>query len=81
MNMAAAADGDPILALALVRMELRFGNLMNQFSIAFNALLRYMKNGNVRQFRAAKVAMREMSESLNRTIATTARSIRSIPIP
>ena len=81
MSMAAAADNDPQLALALVRMELRFGNLMSQFSIAFNAMLRYMKNGNVRQYRAASAAMREMSESLNQIIATAARSLRSIPIP
>ncbi len=81
MSMAAAADSDPQLALALVRMELRFGNMMSQFSIAFNALLRYMKNGNVRQYRAASAAMREMSESLNQIIATAARNLRSIPIP
>ena len=79
--MAAAADSDPQLALALVRMELRFGNMMSQFSIAFNAMLRFMKNGNVRQFRAAKAAMREMSESLRLTLETAAGSLRSIPVP
>ena len=74
-------DNDPQLALALVRMELRFGNMMSQFSIAFNAMLRFMKDGNVRQFRAAKAAMREMSESLRLTLETATGSLHSIPVP
>ena len=74
-------DNDPQLALALVRMELRFGNMMSQISLVFNAMLRFMKDGNVRQFRAAKAAMREMSESLRSTLETAAGSLRSIPVP
>ena len=81
MSFAAALARNPILELALTQMELRFGNLMSQFSIVFNAMLRYMKDGNIRQYRAASATLREMSDSLNQVLATASRSLRDIPLP
>ena len=81
MSFAAALDRNPQLELALARMELRFGNLMSQFSIVFNAMLRYMKDGNIRQYRAASAALRAMSDSLNQVLATASHSLRDIPLP
>jgi hypothetical protein len=78
--MSAAGD-DPQLALALVRMELRFGNLMSQITLMFTAMVRFMKDGNVRQFRAAKLALKEMSESLRLAHETAANHLRNFPIP
>ncbi len=55
LSMSAAA-GDAQLALALDQMGLGFGNLMSQITLMFNVMLRFMKDGNVAQFRAAKAA-------------------------
>ena len=74
-------ENDPQLALALVRMELRFGQMINQITLVFNAMLRFMKDGNVRQFRAAKAAMWEMSQSLRLTLETAASRLCSVPVP
>ena len=81
MSFAAALDRNPQLELALARMELRFGNLMSQFSIIFDAMIRYMKDGNIRQYRAASDALRAMSDSLNLALATASQSLRDIPLP
>ena len=72
---------DPQLLLALIRMELRFGQLMSQITLVFNAMIRFMKDGNVGQFRAAKIAMKEMSEILRLALETSSRQLRSIPVP
>jgi hypothetical protein len=74
-------ESDPQLSLALVQMELRFSVMINQITLVFNAMLRAMKDGNVRQFRAAKVAMKEMSQSLRLTLETAASHLRSLPVP
>ena len=79
MSFAAALARDPNLELQMLRMELRFANLMSYFSLAFNKMLSYMKNGNITQYRAAASALREMSNTLNQAIATATRSLRSIP--
>ena len=71
----------PELLLALVRMELRFSQMMNQITLVFNAMLRFMKHGNVGQWRAAKVAMREMSHSLALVLETATSNLRSLPVP
>jgi hypothetical protein len=44
-------------------------------------MLRFMKHGNVRQWRAAKAAMREMSQSLTLALETSTRHLRSLPVP
>ena len=76
-----AAAGDPQLATALTQMESRFGNLMSQITLIFNVMLRFMKDGNVAQFRAAKAAMLEMSLSLREAHEVAVEHLRSIPIP
>ena len=76
-----AADGDPQLADALDRMEMRFGNLMSQITLIFNVMIRFMKDGNVAQFRAAKAAMLEMSLSLREAHEVAVEHLRSLPIP
>ena len=76
-----AAEGDPQLAIALAQMELRFGNLMSQITLIFNVMLRFMKDGNVAQFRAAKAAMLEMSLSLRSAHEVAVEHLRSLPIP
>ena len=72
---------DPQLLLALIKMELRFGQMMSQITLVFNAMIRFMKDGNVGQFRAAKIAMKEMSEILRLALETSSRQLRSIPVP
>jgi hypothetical protein len=62
-------------------MELRFGNLMSQITLMFTAMVRFMKDGNVRQYRAAKLALKEMSESLRLAHETAANHLRNFPIP
>ena len=74
-------QNDPQLALALVQMELRFGNLMSQMTLIFNTMLRFMKDGNVWQFRAAKAALWEMSQSLRAAHDVAVGHLRSLPIP
>ena len=74
-------QNDPQLVLALIRMELRFGQMMNQITLVFNAMLRFMKDGNVGQFRAAKEAMREMSQTLRLALETATVHLRSLPVP
>jgi hypothetical protein len=76
-----AADNDPQLALALTQMELRFGNLMSQITLMFNVMLRFMKDGNVAQFRAAKAAMLEMSLSLRSAHEVAVEHLRNLPYP
>ncbi len=76
-----AADGDPQLALALIRMEQRFGNLMSQITLMFNVMLQFMKDGNVAQFRAAKAAMLEMSLSLRSAHEVAVGHLRELPYP
>ena len=76
-----AAAGDPQIATALDQMELRFGTLMSQIKLIFNLMLRFMKDGNVAQFRAAKAAMLEMSLSLREAHEVAVEHLRSIPIP
>ena len=76
-----AAEGDPQLATALTQMELRFGNLMSQITLIFNVMLRFMKGGNVAQFRAAKAAMLELSLSLRAAHEIAVEHLRSLPIP
>ena len=76
-----AAEGDPQLATALTQMELRFGNLMSQITLIFNVMLRFMKDGNVAQFRAAKAAMLELSLSLRAAHEIAVEHLRSLPIP
>ncbi len=76
-----AAEGDPQLATALDQMDLRFGNLMSQIKLIFNVMLRFMKDGNVAQFRAAKAAMLEMSLSLRGAHEVAVEHLRSLPIP
>ncbi len=76
-----AAEGDPQLALALGQMELRFGNLMSQITLMFDVMLRFMHDGNVAQFRAAKTAMMEMSLSLRSAHEKAVEHLRSLPIP
>ncbi len=76
-----AADGDPQLALAMVQMEQRFGNMMSQISLMFNVMLQFMRDGNVAQFRAAKAAMLEMSLSLVSAHEVAARHLRELPYP
>ena len=72
---------DPQLLLALIRMELRFGQMMSQITLVFNAMIQFMKDGNVGQFRAAKDAMGEMSQSLRLALEAAASHLRSIPVP
>ena len=81
MSFAAALTRNPLLELALTQMELRFGNLLSQFKIVFSAMIRYMKNGNLRQYRATMDAMRAMSDSLFQVLGTASRSLRAIPLP
>ncbi len=76
-----AADGDPQLALAMVQMEQRFGNMMSQITLMFNVMLQFMRDGNVAQFRAAKAAMLEMSLSLVSAHEVAARHLRELPYP
>ena len=76
-----AADGDPQLADALDRMEMRFGNLMSQINLIFNVMIRFMKDGNVAQFRAAKAAMLELSLSLRAAHEIAVGHLRGLPIP
>ena len=76
-----AADGDPQLALAMVQMEQRFGNMMSQITLMFNVMLQFMRDGNVAQFRAAKAAMLEMSLSLRSAHEVAVEHLRSLPIP
>ena len=76
-----AADGDPQLAEALDRMEMRFGNLMSQITLIFNVMIRFMKDGNVAQFRAAKAAMLELSLSLRAAHEIAVDHLRGLPIP
>ena len=75
------ADNEPQLALALIRMELRFSQMINQITLVFNAMMRFMKHGNVRQWRAAKTAMQDMSRSLTSVLETGTRHHRSLPVP
>ena len=75
------ADNEPQLALALIRMELRFSQMINQITLVFNAMMRFMKHGNVRQWRAAKTAMQDMSRSLTSVLETGTRHLRSLPVP
>ncbi len=72
---------EPQLALALIRMELRFSQMINQITLVFNAMLRFMKHGNIGQWRAAKVAMKEMSRSLTLVLETAASHLRGLPVP
>ncbi len=81
MSFAAALIRNPLLELALTQMELRFGNLLSQFRVVFSAMIRYMKNGNIRQYRATIDAMRAMSDSLYQVLGTASRSLRDIPLP
>ncbi len=81
MSFAAALARNPILELALTQMELRFGNLMSQFKVVFAAMIRYMKGGNIRQYRATIAALRAMSDSLYQVLGTASRSLRDIPLP
>ena len=74
-------QNDPQLVLALIWMELRFGQMISQITLVFNAMIRFMKDGNVGQFRAAKVAMREMSQSLRLALETATGHLRSLPVP
>ena len=76
-----AADGDPQLALAMVQMEQRFGNMMSQITLMFNVMLQFMRDGNVAQFRAAKAAMLEMSLSLVSAHEVAVRHLRELPYP
>ena len=76
-----AADGDPQLADALDRMEVRFGNLMSQITLIFNVMLRFMKDGDVAQFRAAKAALSELSLSLRTAHTIAVDHLRGLPIP
>ena len=76
-----AAEGDPQLATALTQMELRFVNLMGQITLIFNVMIRFMKDGNVAQFRAAKAAMLELSLSLRAAHEIAVEHLRSLPIP
>ena len=74
-------DNDPQLALALVRMEFRFSQLINQITLVFNAMLRFMKHGNIPQWRAAKEAMRTLSQALTLALQTSSSQLRNLPIP
>jgi hypothetical protein len=62
-------------------MELRFSQMKNQITLVFNAMLRFMKHGNVGQWRAAKVAMQEMSKSLTLVLEAAASHLCSLPVP
>ena len=74
-------QNDPELLMSLIRMEARFEQLITQIKLIFNALIRFMKDGNVRQFRAAKVGMREYSETLRLALETATGHLRSLPVP
>ena len=74
-------ENDLPLLEALVRMEMRFGNLMSQITLIFNVMLRFMKDGNVAQFRAAKAAMLELSLSLRAAHEIAVGHLRGLPIP
>ena len=74
-------DNEPELALALVRMEFRFSQMISQITLVFNAMVRFMKHGNVAQWRAAKTAMQDMSRSLTTVLNTATAQLRSLPIP
>ena len=74
-------DNEPQLALALVRMEFRFSQMINQITLVFNAMVRFMKHGNVAQWRAAKTAMQDMSRSLTTVLDTATAHLRSLPVP
>ena len=76
-----AADGDIPLLEALARMEMRFGNLMTQLTLIFNVMIRFMKDGNVAQYRAAKDAMLELSLSLRAAHEIAVSHLRGLPIP
>ena len=74
-------DNDPQLALALVRMEFRFSQLINQITLVFNCMLRFMKHGNIPQWRAAKEAMRALSQALTLALQTSSSHLRNLPVP
>jgi hypothetical protein len=74
-------DNEPELALALVRMEFRFSQMISQITLVFNAMVRFMKHGNVAQWRAAKTAMQDMSRSLTTVLDTATAHLRSLPVP
>ncbi len=74
-------DNEPELALALVRMEFRFSQMISQITLVFNAMVRFMKHGNVAQWRAAKAAMQDMSRSLTTVLDTATSHLRSLPVP
>ena len=74
-------DNEPELALALVRMEFRFSQMISQITLVFNAMVRFMKHGNVAQWRAAKTAMQDMSRSLTTVLNTATAHLRSLPVP
>ena len=80
-QVTSAADGDPQLALAMVHMEQRFGNMMSQITLMFNVMLQFMRDGNVAQFRAAKAAMLEMSLSLVSAHEVAVGHLRELPYP
>ena len=74
-------DNEQELALALVRMEFRFSQMISQITLVFNAMVRFMKHGNVAQWRAAKTAMQDMSRSLTTVLDTATAHLRSLPVP
>ena len=74
-------EHDPKLALALIRMELRFSQMINQITLVFNAMMRFMKHGNTGQWRAAKTAMQDMSRSLLSVLDTATSHLRALPVP
>ena len=80
-RVVSVTDNDPQLALALIRMEFRFSQLINQITLVFNAMMRFMKHGNIAQWRAAKEAMRTMSQALTLALQTSTSQLRSLPVP